>query len=232
MLRNIPTGIKIIDESIGGGLHPGSINLIYGEPETGKSTLAMQFAMNCAKQHHKVLFIDCDRTFSIRRFSQLTSEKPVETAELIILATPKDFCEQATIIESLSDYVTSSFGLVVIDTFTSLYRLRISESPSRAFELNRELNRQLAILAQTAKTEKIAVLMTSQVHSVLAEVPARVEPVATRVLKFWADAIIALKPTESHQKVEITLEKTPRKNLSKTRWLIIKESGMRECSAH
>src|SRR5208337_2210580 len=155
-----------------------------------------------------------------------------EIAELIVLARPREFREQATIIDQLTEYVTNNFALTIIDTFTSLYRLRVSESPSKTFELNRELNRQLAVLAQTAKTNKIAVLITSQVHSVLDEVPGSVEPVATRVLKFWANAIIALRPTENPQIVKMTLEKNPRKLQPKTRRLRIEESGIHEYSNH
>jgi hypothetical protein len=88
------------------------------------------------------------------------------------------------------------------------------------------------VLAQTAKTNKIAILITSQVHSVLDEVAGSVEPVATRVLKFWAKAIIALKPTENPQIVRITLEKNPRKLQPKTQRLRIEDSGMHEYSNH
>ena len=229
--QNIPTGSKTIDESLG-GLLPQSINLIYGEAETGKTTLAMQCAVNCAMQDHKTLFVDCDNAFTVQRLSQIASKQFAEVAELIVLARPHDFREQAAIIDQLAEYVPSNFGFTVIDTFTSLYRLRISESPPKKFELNRELNRQLAVLAQTAKTKKIAILITSQVHSVLDKVPVSVEPVATRVLKFWANTIIALKPTENPQIVEMTLEKSPHKLQPKTRNLRIEESGMHEYSGH
>jgi len=230
--RNIPTGSKTIDESLGGGIPPESISLIYGEAETGKTTLAMQCAVNCGKQGHKTLFVDCDDTFSVQRLIQIASKKFAEMAELIVLAKPHDFREQAAIIDRLAEYATSNLGLIVIDTFTSLYRLRVSESPSKTFELNRELNRQSAVLAQTAKIKKIAVLITSQVHSVLDNVPVSVEPVATRVLKFWVDTIIALRPTENPQIVEMTLEKSPQKLQPKTRNLRIEESGMHDYSGH
>ena len=232
MQRNIPTGNKTIDEYLGGGLPAESISLIYGEAETGKTTLAMQCAVNCAKQGRITLFVDCDDTFSVQRLSQITAKKFAEIAELIVLARPHDFREQTAIIDRLTEYVTNNFALTIIDTFTSLYRLKVSESPSRTFELNRELNRQLAVLAQTAKTNKIAILITSQVHSVLDEVAGSVEPVATRVLKFWANAIIALRPTENPQIVKMTLEKNPRKLQPKTHRLRIEDSGIHEYLNH
>ena len=232
MQWNIPTGSKTIDESLGGGLQPGSINLIYGEAETGKTTFGIQCAVNCASQDRKTLFVDCDDTFSVQRLIHIASKKFKEVAELVVLAKPHDFREQASIIDQLGEYVSNNFGLIIVDTLTSLYRLRVSESPSKTFELNRELNRQLAVLAQTAKTKRIAVLITSQVHSILDEDPISVQPVATRVLKFWADTIIGLKPTENPQIVEMTVEKSPRKLQPKMQNLKIEQSGMHEYSGH
>jgi DNA repair protein RadB len=230
VLERITTGCRTVDDALNGGLAAESISLVYGEAETGKTTLAMQCAVNCASRGYKTLFVDCDGSFSAQRLSQIASDQFKQIAELIILMKPNDFREQASIIDRLTDYLTVSFGLVVFDTFTSLYRLRIAESPSRTFELNRELNRQLAVLAQTARTQKIAVVITSQVHSVLDDVPVTVEPVATRVLKFWADTVIALKPTENPQVVEMVLEKNPLKLATRTCSMRMEEKGMREYS--
>jgi DNA repair protein RadB len=229
---NIPTGCKTIDRYLGGGLPLQSVSLVYGEAETGKTTLAIQCSVNCARQGRKTLFVDCDGTFSVQRLTQITGKQFTEMAELIVLARPHDFREQAAIVDHLAEYATKNFGLTVIDTFTSLYRLRVSESPSKTFELNRELNRQLAVLAQTARTMKIAVLITSQVHSVIGEIPASVEPVATRVLKFWADTIIALKTSENAQIVKMSLEKNAQKLQPKSYTLRIEESGIHEYSSH
>ena len=57
--------------------------------------------------------------------------------------------------------------------------------------------------------------MVSQVRSVFDETEGTVEPVGTRVLKFWADTIIAMKPTENPQTIKAVLEKTPAKTRSR-----------------
>jgi DNA repair protein RadB len=204
----IPTGCKCIDNTIGGGILPETITLIYGEPETGKTTLAMQCAKNCARQNLKVLFVDCDNTFSAKRLSQISGDQFDVVAERIILVKPKDFKEQTVLIDNIQDYAGKNVGLIVIDTFTSLYAARVAETSGKAFTVNRELNRQLAILAQTTKIRKIPLVITSQVRAVLSEQNAGVRPVATRVLKFWADTIIALKPTDYPQTVNALVEKS------------------------
>ena len=232
VIKKILTGCGCVDRNIDGGISPESVTLIYGEPETGKSTLAMQCAVNCAMQNHKTLFVDCDNTFSAKRLSQVASGKFEEIAELIILIKPNDFKEQTAVIDRLSEYTAKNFGLVVIDTVNSLYRLRVAESSGKAFGLNRELNRQMALLAQNAKTLKIPVIVTSQVSSVFNEVHVSVEPVATRVLKFWADTIIAMKPTENPQVIKAVLEKPRRKAQEVTCHLKIDETGIRDYPFH
>jgi RecA/RadA recombinase len=211
-----------------GGISPESVTLIYGEPETGKTTLAIQCAVNCAMQNYKTLFVDCDGTFSAERLSQVSSGKFDEIAELVILMRPQDFREQTAVIDRLSEYTAKDFGLVVIDTITSLYRVKVAESSGKAFGLNRELNRQLAILAQTTKTQKIPIIVTSQVKSVFNESYVGVAPVATRVLKFWADTIIAMKPTENAQIIKAVIEKTREKLQEATCHLRISETGIRD----
>jgi len=232
VLQKIPTGCEAIDKFLDGGLPFESVNLIYGEAETAKTTLAMQCAINCAKQGYKTLFVDCDGTFSTRRLSQIASKNFKEIAELTILMKPNNFHEQTVVTDELTEYLTKNFGLLIVDTITSLYRVKIAESPEKTFQLNRELNRQMALLAQIAKTQKITVLITSQVRSALNEVPVGIEPVATRVLKFWADTIIIMKPTENPQIIKAVLEKNPKKIQPLTCYLKIEETGIHDYSGH
>jgi RecA/RadA recombinase len=181
---------------------------------------------------YKAMFVDTERTFSGRRLSQIAPDDYNEISELIILARPEDFREQTALVDHLAEYLTKNFKLVVFDTITSLYRLRIAESPSKTFELNRELNRQLAVLAQTAKTQKIGVLLTSQVHAVFNELPVSVEPVATRVLKFWADTVLALRLTENPLIIRAEVEKNPVKLASAKYDLRIGQTGIHDHTFH
>ena len=74
-MRKISTGCGCLDNNLGGGIAQESITLVYGEAETGKSTLAMQCAIDCALQTQKVLYVDCDATLSAKRLSQLAGTK-------------------------------------------------------------------------------------------------------------------------------------------------------------
>ena len=231
-MKKIQTGSRCLDVCLEGGISADSLLLIYGEPETGKTTLAMQCAVYCAMANYKTLFVDCDNTFAPQRLSQVSAGKFEDIADLIILVKPNDFKEQAAVIDRLAEYTVKNFGLIVVDTVSSLYRVKVAETSGKAFGLNRELNRQMAILAQTAKTQKIPIIVTSQVRSVFDDSYVSIAPVATRVLKFWADTIIAMKPTENPQTIKAVLEKTQRSSQQTFCELIIGETGIRDYPFH
>ncbi|MFP3985021.1 MAG: ATPase domain-containing protein [Candidatus Bathyarchaeia archaeon] len=230
MQKVVPTGCGLLDERLTGGLLEKSITLVYGEAETGKTTLAIQCAVNCARIGYKTMFIDCDKTFYPRRMAQIASDDFGELSSQIILMKPEDFEQQATIIERLDDYISARVGLVIVDTITGLYREKLVNEMKETFALNRELNRQMACLAQTTKTQKVATLVTSQVQSTIMGESETVRPVATRVLKFWADTIISLKLTAQTSVIKATVETRGDKKPSKSMFLKIEEKGLRHYS--
>ncbi len=61
-LDRIITGIQGFDRVIGGGLVPGSVTVISGAPDIGKSTLLHQIAKQLAKQKIEVLCVSGEET--------------------------------------------------------------------------------------------------------------------------------------------------------------------------
>jgi len=222
----VPTGCGSLDKLLGGGLSFGDVSLVYGEAETGKTCLAIQCAVNAARLGYKIIFIDSDGTFSTRRLSQIAYHDLDEVSPLITLVKPSDFQEQALAIDRLDEYLTPTVGLVVIDTVTSLYRAEIGDDKESTFSLNRELGRQLACLAQVAKTRKVAMLLTSQVRNVFAEGFVGMEPVATRVLRFWSDTVLNFKPLSQRNTLKAVLEKHSESKCPVNCYLVIEEAGV------
>lgn len=52
-----PTGVSELDRVLGGGLVPGSVVLLAGEPGVGKSTLLLQMASQCASADRPSLYV-------------------------------------------------------------------------------------------------------------------------------------------------------------------------------
>lgn len=227
LLRVVPTGCGSLDKVLGGGLPTDGVSLIYGEAETGKTSLAIQCAVNVAREGYKAIFVDSDGTFSPRRLSQIAYHDFEDVSPQIVLAKPTTFQEQAFAIDHLDEYITRRVGLLIVDTVTSLYRAELGE-PKETFTLNRELNRQVACLAQIAKTHKIATLLTSQVRSVLVQERVSIEPVATRVLKFWSDIVLDLKHTSQTRVIKVVMEKHPKRKRPVCCYLSIERTGIRD----
>lgn len=58
----IPTGFKMYDFAIGGGLRKGTVNVIAARPKTGKTLMAMNIGYNVAKLNIPVLNLDTEMT--------------------------------------------------------------------------------------------------------------------------------------------------------------------------
>ncbi len=60
--EHFPSGIRELDAMLGGGLDRGTSNMFMGPPGTGKSTLAVKFALEAARRDEKILFYIFDET--------------------------------------------------------------------------------------------------------------------------------------------------------------------------
>ncbi|MFL6521171.1 MAG: ATPase domain-containing protein [Chthoniobacterales bacterium] len=58
----VKTGITGLDDILGGGLPPRRLYLIQGQPGSGKTTLALQFLLQGARNGEKVLYISLSET--------------------------------------------------------------------------------------------------------------------------------------------------------------------------
>lgn len=61
-VARLPTGIGEFDRVLGGGLVPGSVILLGGDPGIGKSTLLLQAAGRMAQQGQRVLYVSSEES--------------------------------------------------------------------------------------------------------------------------------------------------------------------------
>jgi DNA repair protein RadA/Sms len=85
-----PTGIAELDRVLGGGLVPGAVVLLAGEPGVGKSTLLLEVAAQAARRGRRVLYatgeesagqvrLRADRTGAVHEELYLAAESDVGT---------------------------------------------------------------------------------------------------------------------------------------------------------
>ena len=186
---NISAGSKDLNHFLKG--YPKLINLIYGEPSTGKTTLALQATISQAKNNKKVIYVDTENGFSIERLKQLHSRYNNFLQNILILK-PKSFQEQEKYILNLPDKVS----LIIIDTISYFYREELKNDP---YKTNKSLDLQLQKLLELSKKD-IPIIVTSQVYT---NFKKEIIPCGNNLVKRFSKNIIKL-------------QKEPRKLISET----------------
>ena len=97
----------------------------------------------------------------------------------------------------------------VVDSATGVYVTEAGDAKA-TFSENKELNRQVGQLKEITAGRGAAIVVTGRVRSVLdSQLPA-VEPVAQRLLVYWADVVVRLEATPVPGARQATLEKPGR----------------------
>lgn len=175
------------------------IAVIYGEPATGKTTMAFLAAITQIKNNKKVIYVDTEGSFSIERMQQLCPEINNYMQNLIKIH-PTSFEEQSKILNTLP---TKNIALIIIDTISFYYRINSKENLK---ETNEILIQQLDYLKQLSENNKIPIIIANQVYQSFNNTGTKI--VAGDILKHRASLLIKLIKTPRTLFVEYP-EKTP-----------------------
>ncbi len=118
--KKIQTHIKEIDRMIGGGVVPGSLSLVGGDPGIGKSTLLLQLSQALAKQGLLVLYV-CGEE-SVEQTSLRASRLGIEVDNLLLL-NETNFALIKAQVEALNPDV------LIIDSIQIVYKPEITSAP-------------------------------------------------------------------------------------------------------
>ncbi|MEM3096547.1 MAG: AAA family ATPase [Nitrososphaerota archaeon] len=170
-----------------GELEGGAVYLLYGAAGVGKTTLAMTAAAKTVARGRKVVWVDCGGRLYLGRLHQILG---LAGADLgwVYISSPQTFGEQSDAILRVADLLPSKTGLVVVDDFTYLHRLALSGDVSADLHTYETLAFQAALLKELSLERGIPTLLVGHVH----EIPEQgiSAPVASRIVTFWADAVV------------------------------------------
>lgn len=119
-LPRMVTKIAEFDRLIGGGIVPGSLTLVGGDPGIGKSTLLLQLAHSMAKQDHLVLYICAEE--SVEQTFLRAKRLGIETDRLLLL-NESNF----SLIKAQIDMIRPT--MLVVDSIQIIYKSEISSAP-------------------------------------------------------------------------------------------------------
>src|SRR6184192_3399535 len=134
----IPTGINEFDRVLGGGIVPGSLVLLGGEPGIGKSTLLLQAAALVAQSSGPVLYSSGEE--SEHQIKSRGERLAVGNAPLYLLA-------ETCLERILEEIARIKPALVVVDSVQTIFSLKFQSAPGSIGQV-REAATQLLFTAK------------------------------------------------------------------------------------
>ena len=136
--RLAPTGIGELDRVLGGGLVPGAVILIGGDPGIGKSTLVLQAAGALARRQLKVLYVSGEE--SARQIRLRGKRLGASAKDLLILIE----VELEGILNRIQEIKPA---VAVIDSIQTVYSSVLSSAPGSVGQV-REASGRLILLSK------------------------------------------------------------------------------------
>jgi len=116
----IQTHISEFDRLIGGGIVPGSLTLVGGDPGIGKSTLMLQLSQALAKQGLTILYI-CGEE-SVEQTSMRASRLSIDSDNLLLLSETN-----FSLIKAQIDHIQPD--ILIVDSIQIVYKSEITSAP-------------------------------------------------------------------------------------------------------
>lgn len=175
------TQIEELDRVLGGGIVPGSMVLVGGDPGIGKSTLLLQVCKELTAKQHKVLYISGEE--SLRQI-KLRARRIGEFNDQFLL-----LCE--TNLEAIRSTIERTRPeMVVIDSIQTMYNDQVSSAPGSVSQVRESTG----VLMQIAKGMGISMFIVGHVTKDGSVAGPRVlEHMVDTVLYFEGDRQVAYR---------------------------------------
>ncbi len=160
----ISTGLKKLDQFLGGGIKEGLITDVYGSNATGKTQLALQISLNVLKNGGQVLFQDTTNEFRPERLVEMMRKQEISSAllEKIKVGLITNTTQQ---IQYLSKISIKNFSLIIIDNVTDLFSFEYSKK-EHVLEKHIFFMKYMHNLSNIAINTKIPIIVTNTVGKI------------------------------------------------------------------
>lgn len=135
----LTTPMKEFNRVLGGGVVPGSLVLIGGDPGIGKSTLLLQISAHLAAKSLPVLYISGEES---PRQTKIRADRLGVSQDLLFVLAETNLLDIANQIEAIKP------SFVVIDSIQTIYREEVQSAPGSVSQV-RESTSELMRLAKT-----------------------------------------------------------------------------------
>ncbi|TFJ92895.1 DNA repair protein RadA [Lentibacillus salicampi] len=146
----ITTGMKEFNRVLGGGIVPGSLALIGGDPGIGKSTLLLQISSQLADKQLPVLYISGEES---TRQTKLRADRLGVSSDLLYVLAETNLLDIVNQIENIKP------ALVVIDSIQTIYREEVTSAPGSVSQVRESTSE----LMRVAKSHGIPIFIVGHV---------------------------------------------------------------------
>ena len=144
------TGILELDRVLGGGIVPGSLVLVGGDPGIGKSTLLLQVCQKLSGQSRKILYISGEE--SLKQIKLRANRMGTFSESLFLLCETNLGIIRHVIEEQHPD-------MVVIDSIQTMYNEEVASAPGSVSQVRESTN----VFMQLAKGLNISIFIVGHV---------------------------------------------------------------------
>ncbi|TMC32024.1 MAG: DNA repair protein RadA [Chloroflexi bacterium] len=202
--------MREVNQVLGGGIVPGSLVLVGGDPGIGKSTLLLQLAHEVASTFGPVLYVSGEE--SVQQLKLRAQRLGVEGDRLMVLAEN----DLDAIIEQLE---TSRPMLAVIDSIQTVFLSGVTSAPGSVSQV-RECAGRLMLLA---KSSHIPIFLVGHVNKEGAIA-------GPRVLEHVVDTVLYLEGERHHSFRILRSQKNRFGSTDEIGVFEMRDSGMHEIS--
>ena len=148
--ERMQTGILELDRVLGGGIVPGSLVLVGGDPGIGKSTLLLQVCQKLSGQSRKILYISGEE--SLKQIKLRANRMGTFSESLFLLCETNLGIIRHVIEEQHPD-------MVVIDSIQTMYNEEVASAPGSVSQVRESTN----VFMQLAKGLNISIFIVGHV---------------------------------------------------------------------
>jgi DNA repair protein RadA/Sms len=149
-LRRFSTGFKDLDDVLGGGVLPGGVTLLAGQPGIGKSTLLLQVTSHIAKDLPVLYASGEESAHQVKLRAERLGANKMDHLSFAASTSADDIA--ATI-------RTGKYQLVIIDSIQTLSLAEISSAPGTVSQITNSSN----VIIRAAKESGAAVILVGHV---------------------------------------------------------------------
>ena len=203
-------GMRELDQVLGGGIVPGSLVLIGGDPGIGKSTLLLQLASQVASTFGQVLYVSGEE--SVQQLKLRAQRLGIDGNHLLVLAEND--------LDSIVEHLEASRPMMaVIDSIQTVFLSSVTSAPGSVSQV-RECAGRLMLLA---KSSHIPIFLVGHVNKEGAIA-------GPRVLEHIVDTVLYLEGERHHSFRILRSQKNRFGSTDEIGVFEMRDSGMHEVS--